>query len=770
MGSQKDKHRQFTQASRNRSKSPLNLTTALILILVIEIVAIGLKVFDDRQTSIESTEQIVQREALAVSEYVSGKANAVSQLLEFGMEAGWSTRRTARAEPAIDTVVQLADALSAAEGSRLRAAGETASNLRLQGLTHGLSVQGDVIVVSGMAGTTSRLAIIPADRWVPDALGGRQIELVGPSGAGQSLEATRPLSACSAVPGGSSSICVSTSRPLLGQTDWVNLAIYALLLLGPALVILGLVKMLEERSGQSEAFEGEATRAGEMLTTVLKETRAGFWSWEPESDQIWMNEEAADLIGVPSAGLYSLDQLLPRVHIDHQDMLMTALQTLPTRGLIVQTFANTRKSTWLEMRGGLKPGGDSLDGVLLDVTENRMALAQAKQAEQRLKSALEGFSGPFALWDANKRLRYWNRAFAAAFNLENVLRDGMGHETVALSQAPSILERRRSKDRNSDEMIKVTSGQWYKIVERRTTNGGMISMGLDVTDDIQNQNELNVQRAELQKLVHELERSEGHAGILAGKLNEEKLKAEESANSKSAFLANMSHELRTPLNAINGFSEILVSELYGPLGDQRYKDYAGDILASGQHLLDMINDILDMAKIEAGKMTVDLRPIDLVEPVDAAIRMIRRKAEDKRIRLTLHAREDLPRVDADHRAIRQMILNLVSNALKFTDEGGEIKVGIDLRRDMLRVAVRDNGVGIPEDALGRLAKPFEQVSDTRDRNYEGTGLGLALTKSFAEMHGGRLTISSREGVGTQVSFFIPVPEAELLKVSSASAA
>ena len=146
--------------------------------------------------------------------------------------------------------------------------------------------------------------------------------------------------------------------------------------------------------------------------------------------------------------------------------------------------------------------------------------------------------------------------------------------------------------------------------------------------------------------------------------------------------------------------------------------------------------------------------------------MIRRKAEDKDISLKLVANPDLPLVDADHRAIRQMILNLVSNAIKFTDQGGEVRVTVDRKAHELRIAVRDNGIGIPSEALPRLGEPFEQVSDTRDRNFDGTGLGLALTKSFAEMHGGRLTIASEEGRGTQVSFFLPVPKRDASSISS----
>ena len=145
---------------------------------------------------------------------------------------------------------------------------------------------------------------------------------------------------------------------------------------------------------------------------------------------------------------------------------------------------------------------------------------------------------------------------------------------------------------------------------------------------------------------------------------------------------------------------------------------------------------------------------------------LQNKAEEKDIDLKLVANSGLPLVEADHRAIRQMILNLVSNAIKFTDEGGEVRVTVDQKDTELRIAVRDNGIGIPADALPRLGEPFEQVSDTRDRNFDGTGLGLALTKSFAEMHGGRLTIASEEGRGTQVSFFLPVPNYQSQSASS----
>lgn len=737
-----------------------------MLILVIQALALGLKAIDDHRTAVSAATTITHREALAVSEYVSGKASSVSQTLSLAYQSGWSPSQTARAHPDLDAVLSLVDALTANQGSRLREAGETASQTLAGDQMIGLSRNNDFVIVHKPDGGSARLALVKAETWMPQASGSRSFSFAAEALNGPQPAPAGTIRACSPVNKLAVSTCVNTLRPVFGRAEMISLALYALLLAGPALALLGLLRLLAQRSGESEEFEGQATRAGRVLKTVLHESKAGFWSWDEATPGLWLSTEAAMLIGLSKSGQYRFEDVIARVLPEHQSALRTALKTMTERGQVSQSFAISDKTRWLDIRARPSEIDGELNGIVLDVTDMRAAIARTKRAEQRLKSALEGFSGPFALWDQRKRISYWNRAFARAFGLETTIRVGMSHETVLLAQATAVTDRRRGIDAKGDEIIRVRSGEWFKIVERPTHAGGMITIGIEVSSDVENTVALTQQKDELRKLVNKLERSEGHAGELAKKLNEEKKKAEKSADAKSTFLANMSHELRTPLNAILGFSEILTNEMYGPLGDDRYVEYSGDILASGQHLLDMINDILDMAKIEAGKMTVDLHPIDLVEPVDAAIRMVRRRAEDKGIRLTLSHDDDLPPVDADHRAIRQMILNLVSNAIKFTDENGAIRVKITRRNAHICVSVQDNGVGIPADALPRIGQPFEQVSDTRNRNYEGTGLGLALTKSFAEMHGGRLTIASQEGKGTKVSFFLPVAKETPEKMSS----
>ncbi|MEP1143026.1 MAG: PAS domain-containing sensor histidine kinase [Henriciella sp.] len=753
-------------AKLGQARPSLSLTKVLGLIILIEGVALGMKAYDDRQRMLDAKQVETHREALAVSERIAGKVSTVEQTLRLGYQAGWSVEQTQRSLADLEIAATLADALTAAPRSRLRTAGERASELLATGHKVGMTASEDLIVVFDPESGSSRLAIVASQTWLPEARGGRSIGLRPDRLDGGQILSAREVSACSPVAQGTFSVCIQSQFSMMSRTAVIDLLAYALLLLGPALAILGLFRLFEQRRAESEAFEGEATRAGRILKTVLNQSRAGFWSWDFKTGMFNLSSEAAQLLGVEAETELSKQEFLAFVHEDHVAAMEQSLETLQERGFLRQEFANKDKSGWLDMRAEPDEAGGALNGVLRDITETKVALARTRQAENLLRGALEGFSGPFALWDRRKRLIYWNRAFIRVFGLEPTVRAGMSYDTVMLSQAANVLERRSNQVDDEAEIVKTKDGLWFKIIERATQTGGMISMGMDVSTDVRNEVELTRQQARLRKLVAELERAETKTAELTRNLKKEKQNAERSANSKSAFLANMSHELRTPLNAINGFSEILVDEMYGPLGNERYKEYAQDILASGKHLLDMITDILDMAKIEAGKMTVDLHPIDIGDPVDAAVRMIRRRAEEKSIDLTLVVNPGLPLVEADHRAIRQMILNLVSNAIKFTDAGGEVRVTVDQKQDELRVAVRDNGIGIPADALPRLGQPFEQVSDTRDRNFDGTGLGLALTKSFAEMHGGRLIIASEAGRGTQVSFFLPVPERQSLSQGS----
>jgi signal transduction histidine kinase len=232
--------------------------------------------------------------------------------------------------------------------------------------------------------------------------------------------------------------------------------------------------------------------------------------------------------------------------------------------------------------------------------------------------------------------------------------------------------------------------------------------------------------------------------------------AERASRMKSMFLATMSHELRTPLNAIIGFSELIQTELHGPHADPRYQEYGGLIQGAGRHLLSLINDILDMSKIEAGKFELNRESFDMREVIRDCLDLMRERAGQARIELIEIVPPSPLRIDADQRAMKQILLNLLSNAIKFTPENGRVAVRAAIEDTSLLLTVTDTGIGIPADQLSRLGNPFVQVRASAGASHEGTGLGLALVRALAETHEGTLRIESSVGQGTTVSVTIPV--------------
>ncbi|NIA68088.1 hypothetical protein HBA54_05745 [Pelagibius litoralis] len=239
-------------------------------------------------------------------------------------------------------------------------------------------------------------------------------------------------------------------------------------------------------------------------------------------------------------------------------------------------------------------------------------------------------------------------------------------------------------------------------------------------------------------------------------LEEARDQAELANRAMTSFLANMSHELRTPLNAINGFSEMMVMELFGPLGDPRYVDYAKQVHGSGHHLLALINDILDISKIEAGKADLSIDDVDLQNEAETCLELVQDKAIQGKLRLVMDFAPGLPILRADGRRLRQVLLNLLSNAIKFTEPGGEITVSAEWSATAgLRVVVRDNGIGIPAGKLDTVMQPFGQVENPYTRQHEGTGLGLPMAAALVKLHDGEFAIESELGRGTVVTFVLP---------------
>ena len=253
--------------------------------------------------------------------------------------------------------------------------------------------------------------------------------------------------------------------------------------------------------------------------------------------------------------------------------------------------------------------------------------------------------------------------------------------------------------------------------------------------------------------------------------------AESASRAKSQFLANMSHELRTPLNAVIGFSEILNRELFGALGEARYRDYARLIHESGEHLLNVVNDILDMSKIEAGKFNIVKEPFEVASLVRSCCDILRHTAERRGLTLIADVAPGLPELPADKRACKQMLINVIANAIKFTKEGGWVRASARLARGNVELVVADNGIGIAAEDLPKLGNPFVQANNSYDRSYEGAGLGLSVVKGLARLHGGRFELESTLGQGTTAIIVLPLDgpvesmetPVELKKVSAVSA-
>jgi signal transduction histidine kinase len=277
----------------------------------------------------------------------------------------------------------------------------------------------------------------------------------------------------------------------------------------------------------------------------------------------------------------------------------------------------------------------------------------------------------------------------------------------------------------------------------------------NISSAVRRERHLRGQIRELQETKARLEQQGRDLEEMTRRLRSARDEAERANRAKSEFLANMSHELRTPLNAIIGFSEMLESG-YGGTLSERQASYTKDIHDSGQHLLQIINNVLDMSKVEAGQYQLYETAVDLRDVARASIAIISGRAREQGLSLELAINGSLPCVMADERTLRQVLLNLISNAVKFTHTGGTVTVTGGVQPDGdIALHVRDTGIGIAQESLELVMEPFRQANGSFSREYEGTGLGLTISKNFIELHGGKLTIESEVGVGTTVSVVLP---------------
>jgi two-component system cell cycle sensor histidine kinase PleC len=535
------------------------------------------------------------------------------------------------------------------------------------------------------------------------------------------------------------------------------------------------------------AFHWQAARAREAdliydtvrsrIDTALNRGRCGLWDWDLGRGRIFWSHSMFAMLGLtPKNGLLTFGEVSKLVHPEDIELYQVAVeladQKVSTIDHDFRMLHANGKWIWLRARCEVvrQPGepGPHLIGIAVDITEQKTLMEKTAAADLRLRDAIETIPEAFVLWDAENRLVLCNSNFQALHNLpDQAVAAGTCYEDVVAAGRKHVIHTKAMSGEHAEPGARtfeaqLDDGHWLHISERRTKDGGYVSVGTNITTLKLHEKKLMDSEQRLLATINDVRNSKQTLEIqteqfaeLAVKYAEEKNRAEEANQTKSKFLANMSHELRTPLNAIIGFSEIMESGMFGDLGADKYREYCRDIRESGQYLLDVINDILDMSKIEAGRLKLDLEDVALERIMSEAMRVVSARAHDKKLELTCNIAPGI-HFKADRRALKQIVLNLLSNAVKFTPANGRITVRGRVARNSVVIAIRDTGIGITREALAKLGRPFEQVESQLTKTHHGSGLGLAIAKSLIELHAGIMRIRSTPGAGTIVVVCLPL--------------
>ncbi|MCA1241351.1 PAS-domain containing protein [Stappia stellulata] len=553
------------------------------------------------------------------------------------------------------------------------------------------------------------------------------------------------------------------------------------LFVGTATVMLILIYAFFAQATRAEQADQiyAATRA--RIDLALNRGRCGLFDWDLSRGRIFWSASLYEMLGMPPRDdILGFSEISALTHPDDIDLYDLAESLLETGETTVDKQFRMRHANgewvWLRARAQVQsePGISEphLIGICIDVTEQKQLAEQSRTADLRLRDAIETISEAFVLWDTENRMVMCNSNYQTLHNLPNsAIKAGTPYAQVMSSARQTVVSASPTigsdgSDPSSSYEAHLADGRWLQISERRTKDGGFVSVGTDITALKRHEEKLMESERRLMATVADLRQSRQKLEIqaqqlveLAEKYSEEKTKAEEANQAKSEFLANISHELRTPLNAIIGFSEIMDQGMFGPLGSDKYREYCSDIHDSGRYLLNVINDILDMSKIEAGRLELKYEEMDFGAVVSDVSRIIASAADEKNISVTTETADDLL-LNGDRRAMKQVLLNLLANAVKFTPDGGAVSLSAQHsgKGDIAQIVVdiRDTGIGIKQSDIVRLAKPFVQVENQFTKTHKGSGLGLAIAQSLIKLHGGSMAIQSTVGKGTCVTVTLPV--------------
>lgn len=394
--------------------------------------------------------------------------------------------------------------------------------------------------------------------------------------------------------------------------------------------------------------------------------------------------------------------------------------------------------------GILMSGGCLMLLLLHEMRAARRAQVAEARALSQLSEAVESYSDAFSLLDSDDRLVMCNQRFRDMYApVADILVPGVEFETMVRAYVASgivpeavgieeaWIKRRIRLHRNpvGEMEVKHADGRWLRVSERRTKDGGCVSIRTDITALKQRQEDLSSQ--------HE--------------------QADTANRAKTDFLLTMSHELRTPLNAIMGFSEVMKQQLRGPLGDERYVGYASDIYDSARHLLAVISNILDISRIEAGRLELDEQAVVLGDEIEKALRLLETEARGADVKLVQDVAHGLPLLLGDPHKIQQIVINLAGNAVRYMQDSGTVTVSAELNGEGgIVLTVADDGEGMPSEEVERVISPFVRLTNPMVRQHDGLGLGLPLVKALVELHGGSFSLSSGIGKGTKCTAVFPI--------------
>jgi len=500
-----------------------------------------------------------------------------------------------------------------------------------------------------------------------------------------------------------------------------------------------------------KAVENALTESEERFRDIAESSSDWFWEMGPTFKFTYVTESFHDIVGIDPKILIGKSRQGLEVkgqdpekwekHLDDQ----ASHRAYRNFEYEIQLPDGTSRHISVSGKPVFGVGGEfkGYRGTGTNVTMQVLAERRAAQAQQRLQDAIEAIDDGFVLYGSDDRLLISNSKYEEYYKesadlivpgakFEHIISEGAkrGQYIDAIGRVEEWVAERMQRYRKAGEVYEqeLDDGRWLQVSERRMRDGCTVGLRVDITELMETQKQLRASKEE----------------------------AELANRTKSEFLANMSHELRTPLNAIIGFSDSIRHEIHGPVGNEKYLGYIDDIYSSGNHLLDLINDILDVSAIEAGKLELHEENLDVGNVIATTMQLIIGRADAGNVRLVGNTDDDLPMLRADKRRMMQILLNLLSNAVKFTLPGGRAVLTASLDGGGGHTfTVTDTGVGMDKKEMAKAMSEFGQVDRSLSRKQEGTGLGLPLTQGLTELHGGTFDIESEKGKGTTVRVRLP---------------